>query len=85
MVIQNNFLEECESDLNLKEGVLFFEKIVSVFEVIMVNVNNVLMFEGIMQEGSDVDIVFVFSLLIVLGLNLMVDFGEEEFMGINFV
>lgn len=85
MVIQNNFLEECESDLNLKEGVLFFEKIVSVVEVIMVNVDNVLMFEGIMQEGSDVDIVFVFSLLIVLGLNLMVDFGEEEFMGINFV
>lgn len=85
MVIQNSFLEECESDLNLKEGVLFFEKIVSVVEVIMVNVDNVLMFEGIMQEGSDVDIVFVFSLLIVLGLNLMVDFGEEEFMGINFV
>lgn len=85
MVIQNNFLEECESDLNLKEGVLFFEKIVSVVEVIMVNVDNVLMFEGVMQEGSDVDIVFVFSLLIVLGLNLMVDFGEEEFMGINFV
>lgn len=85
MVIQNNFLEECESDLNLKEGVLFFEKIVSVVEVIMVNVDNVLMFEGVMQECSDVDIVFVFSLLIVLGLNLMVDFGEEEFMGINFV
>lgn len=85
MVIQNNFLEECESDLNLKEGVLFFEKIVSVFEVIMVNVDNVLMFEGVLQEGSDVDIVFVFSLLIVLGLNLIVDFGEEEFMGINFV
>lgn len=85
MVIQNNFLEECESDLNLKEGVLFFEKIVSVVEVIMVNVDNVLMFEGVMQEGSDVDIVFVFSLLIVLGLNLMVDFGVEEFMGINFV
>lgn len=84
-VTQNNFSEECESDSNLKEGALPFEKIASVPEATMVNADNVLTSEGATQEGSDVDIVPAPSPSTALGSNLMVDSGEEEPTGTNSV
>ena len=84
-VTQNNFSEECESDSNLKEGALPFEKIASVAEATMVNADNVLTSEGATQEGSDVDIVPAPSPSTALGSNLMVDSGEEEPTGTNSV
>ena len=84
-VTQNNFSEECESDSNLKEGALPFEKIASVPEATMVNADNVLTSEGASQEGSDVDIVPAPSPSTALGSNLMVDSGEEEPTGTNSV
>ena len=84
-VTQNNFSEECESDSNLKEGALPFEKIASVAEATMVNADNVLTSEGTTQEGSDVDIVPAPSPSTALGSNLMVDSGEEEPTGTNSV